>query len=126
MPQADLVENQAMELRRPDTSASRVHWASTANMTRAPHHTESHLARHPEAGRMNVTELLAVLQAQHDEATARAGELHGQIEHLYRRPGRDRGPTRGPGHRPEGHSEAAPGRKPNPTRPKPAPPTRPS
>ncbi|GAA2912350.1 hypothetical protein GCM10020221_05080 [Streptomyces thioluteus] len=31
---------------------------------------------------MNVTELLAVLQAQHDEATARAGELHGQIEHL--------------------------------------------
>ncbi|MFJ6846471.1 hypothetical protein ACIQRE_27830 [Streptomyces griseoluteus] len=31
---------------------------------------------------MNVTELLAGLQAQHDEATARAEELRGQIEHL--------------------------------------------
>lgn len=31
---------------------------------------------------MNVTELLADLQAQHDETTARAGELHDQIEHL--------------------------------------------
>ncbi|MEU9048775.1 hypothetical protein AB0D63_45475, partial [Kitasatospora sp. NPDC048343] len=31
---------------------------------------------------MNVSELLAGLQAQHDEATTRAGELRGQIEHL--------------------------------------------
>ncbi|NML51704.1 hypothetical protein HHL19_22350 [Streptomyces sp. R302] len=31
---------------------------------------------------MNVIELLADLQAQHDEATARAGDLRGQIEHL--------------------------------------------
>ncbi len=31
---------------------------------------------------MNVAELLAGLQTQHDEATARAGELRGQIEHL--------------------------------------------
>ncbi|WP_328405501.1 hypothetical protein OHS70_08955 [Streptomyces sp. NBC_00390] len=31
---------------------------------------------------MNVNELLADLQAQHDETTARAGELHDQIEHL--------------------------------------------
>lgn len=31
---------------------------------------------------MNVTELLADLRAQHDETTARAGELRGQIEHL--------------------------------------------
>ncbi|MGW7370101.1 hypothetical protein ACWGI8_43450 [Streptomyces sp. NPDC054841] len=31
---------------------------------------------------MNVTELLATLQAQHDEATTRAGELRDQIEHL--------------------------------------------
>ncbi|MEV0694759.1 hypothetical protein [Streptomyces sp. NPDC050388] len=31
---------------------------------------------------MNVTELLAGLQTQHDEATARAGELRSQIEHL--------------------------------------------
>ncbi|MEU1408370.1 hypothetical protein ABZ471_39775, partial [Streptomyces sp. NPDC005728] len=31
---------------------------------------------------MNVTELLAGLQAQHDEVTARAAELRGQIEHL--------------------------------------------
>ncbi|MFB7560192.1 hypothetical protein [Streptomyces brevispora] len=31
---------------------------------------------------MNVTELLAGLQAQHEAATARAGELQGQIEHL--------------------------------------------
>ncbi|MEU5431642.1 hypothetical protein AB0H73_39455 [Streptomyces olivoreticuli] len=31
---------------------------------------------------MNVIELLADLQAQHDEATARADELRDQIEHL--------------------------------------------
>ncbi|WP_406110302.1 hypothetical protein OG698_46085 [Streptomyces sp. NBC_01003] len=31
---------------------------------------------------MNVNELLADLQAQHDETTARAGELHDQIERL--------------------------------------------
>ncbi|MFG2422743.1 hypothetical protein ACGFWD_27340 [Streptomyces sp. NPDC048448] len=31
---------------------------------------------------MNVTELLAGLQAHHDEVTARAAELRGQIEHL--------------------------------------------
>ncbi|MFD9970222.1 hypothetical protein [Streptomyces sp. NPDC059017] len=31
---------------------------------------------------MNVAELLAGLHAHHDEATARAGELRGQIEHL--------------------------------------------
>ncbi|WP_432033195.1 hypothetical protein [Streptomyces antibioticus] len=31
---------------------------------------------------MNVTELLAGLQAQHDETTTRAGELRDQIQHL--------------------------------------------
>ncbi|MFI1185722.1 hypothetical protein [Streptomyces californicus] len=31
---------------------------------------------------MNVTELLAGLQAQHDETTARASELRDQIQHL--------------------------------------------
>ncbi|MCX4537671.1 hypothetical protein [Streptomyces sp. NBC_01669] len=31
---------------------------------------------------MNVVELLADLQARHDEATTRAGELRDQIEHL--------------------------------------------
>ncbi|WP_030565113.1 hypothetical protein [Streptomyces aureocirculatus] len=31
---------------------------------------------------MNVVELLADLQAQHDETTARADELRDQIEHL--------------------------------------------
>ncbi|MER5185570.1 hypothetical protein ABT009_46165 [Streptomyces sp. NPDC002896] len=31
---------------------------------------------------MNVAELLKDLQAQHDEATTRAGELRSQIEHL--------------------------------------------
>ena len=31
---------------------------------------------------MNVPELLAGLQTQHDEATARAEDLRGQIEHL--------------------------------------------
>ncbi|MFG3410245.1 hypothetical protein [Streptomyces sp. NPDC048142] len=31
---------------------------------------------------MNVTELLAGLQAQHDETTARAGELRDQIAHF--------------------------------------------
>ncbi|MEV4874758.1 hypothetical protein [Streptomyces cyaneofuscatus] len=31
---------------------------------------------------MNLTELLAGLQAQHDETTARAGELRNQIQHL--------------------------------------------
>ncbi|MFD3680571.1 hypothetical protein [Streptomyces sp. NPDC058613] len=31
---------------------------------------------------MNVTELLAGLQAQHEAATTRAGELQGQIEHF--------------------------------------------
>ncbi|MCX4419353.1 hypothetical protein [Streptomyces mirabilis] len=31
---------------------------------------------------MNIIELLADLQARHDETTARAGELHDQIEHL--------------------------------------------
>ncbi|OAH10216.1 hypothetical protein [Streptomyces jeddahensis] len=31
---------------------------------------------------MNVIELLADLQARHDEATTRAGELRDQIEHL--------------------------------------------
>ncbi|WP_245790915.1 hypothetical protein [Streptomyces monashensis] len=31
---------------------------------------------------MNVAELLAGLQAQHDEITARAAELRGRIEHL--------------------------------------------
>ncbi|MDF2268111.1 hypothetical protein P2Q00_22115 [Streptomyces coacervatus] len=31
---------------------------------------------------MNVIELLADLQAQHDKTTARAGELRDQIEHL--------------------------------------------
>lgn len=31
---------------------------------------------------MNVAELLASLQVRHDEATTRAGELRGQIEHL--------------------------------------------
>ncbi|MFB8036559.1 hypothetical protein ACFC5Z_27190 [Streptomyces sp. NPDC056004] len=31
---------------------------------------------------MNITELLADLQARHDEATARAGELPAQIEHF--------------------------------------------
>ncbi|MCB8905538.1 MULTISPECIES: hypothetical protein [unclassified Streptomyces] len=31
---------------------------------------------------MNVFELLADLQARHDETTARAGELRSQVEHL--------------------------------------------
>ncbi|WP_327348230.1 hypothetical protein [Streptomyces europaeiscabiei] len=31
---------------------------------------------------MNIIELLADLQAGHDETTAQAGELHDQIEHL--------------------------------------------
>lgn len=31
---------------------------------------------------MNITELLKDLQARHDEATARAGKLRAQIEHL--------------------------------------------
>ncbi|MFD7283199.1 hypothetical protein ACFV80_40965 [Streptomyces sp. NPDC059862] len=31
---------------------------------------------------MNITELLKDIQTRHDEATARAGELHDQIEHL--------------------------------------------
>ncbi|MFC8277061.1 hypothetical protein ACFUJR_31935 [Streptomyces sp. NPDC057271] len=31
---------------------------------------------------MNLTELLAGLQAQHDETTAQAGELRDQIQHL--------------------------------------------
>ena len=31
---------------------------------------------------MNITELLAGLQAEHDQTAARAGELRGQIEHL--------------------------------------------
>ncbi|WP_030250879.1 MULTISPECIES: hypothetical protein [unclassified Streptomyces] len=31
---------------------------------------------------MNVIELLADLQALHEKATARAGELHAQIKHL--------------------------------------------
>ncbi|WP_327350344.1 hypothetical protein [Streptomyces sp. NBC_01304] len=31
---------------------------------------------------MNITELLAGLQAQHDKTTARVGELRDQIEHL--------------------------------------------
>ncbi|WP_256098611.1 hypothetical protein [Streptomyces agglomeratus] len=31
---------------------------------------------------MNVSELLAYLQTQQDEATTRAAELRGQIEHL--------------------------------------------
>jgi hypothetical protein len=31
---------------------------------------------------MNIIELLADLQTQHDETTAQAGELRGQIEHL--------------------------------------------
>ncbi|MEU9398107.1 hypothetical protein AB0D86_50125, partial [Streptomyces sp. NPDC048324] len=31
---------------------------------------------------MNVIELLADLQAQHDETTVRAGELRGRIQHL--------------------------------------------
>ncbi|WP_406491683.1 hypothetical protein OG936_00420 [Streptomyces sp. NBC_00846] len=31
---------------------------------------------------MNVTELLADLRSQHEAATARAGELQGQIDHL--------------------------------------------
>ncbi|MET7930793.1 hypothetical protein ABZT43_44365 [Streptomyces sp. NPDC005349] len=31
---------------------------------------------------MNISELLADLQVRRDEATTRAGELHGQIEHL--------------------------------------------
>ncbi|WP_240653698.1 hypothetical protein [Streptomyces sp. AcE210] len=66
---------------RPDTSVSRVYWASIANMTRrlTP---ESGLARHPRTGRMNINELLADLQAQHDETTAQAGELCDQIERL--------------------------------------------
>lgn len=56
---------------RPDTSASRVHWASTANMTRrlttpSPAWRDT-LGR---TGRMNVNELLADLQTQHDETTA--------------------------------------------------------
>lgn len=51
-----------------------------------PHHTESHLARLPGAGHANVAELLAGLQAPHDEVTDRAAELHGQIEHLTAAP----------------------------------------
>lgn len=47
-----------------------------------PHHTESGLARHPQAGRVNITELLAGLQAQHDETTTLAAELRIQVEHL--------------------------------------------
>ncbi|WNF31065.1 hypothetical protein RI138_31880 [Streptomyces sp. C11-1] len=35
---------------------------------------------------MNVTEFLAGLQAQHDETTARAGELRDQIQHLTAAP----------------------------------------
>ncbi|MGW2813897.1 hypothetical protein [Streptomyces sp. NPDC001415] len=31
---------------------------------------------------MNISELMADLQARHDQATARAGELRGQIEHF--------------------------------------------
>jgi hypothetical protein len=31
---------------------------------------------------VNITELLAGLQAEHDQTAARAGELRGQIEHL--------------------------------------------
>lgn len=45
---------------RPDTSTSRVYWASIAKHDPPPpHHTRPHLARHPGAGRVNVIELLA-------------------------------------------------------------------
>lgn len=44
--------------------------------------TESSLARHPRTGRVNVIELLADLQAQHDKAAARADEPRDQIQHL--------------------------------------------
>lgn len=47
-----------------------------------PHHTHPGLARPAPGGRMNVTERLADLRARHDEATARADELRGQIERL--------------------------------------------
>lgn len=40
-----------------------------------PHRPESGLARHPRAGCVKVLELLADLQAQHEKATTRAGEL---------------------------------------------------
>ncbi|MFJ8077213.1 hypothetical protein ACIQ7Q_25600, partial [Streptomyces sp. NPDC096176] len=36
----------------------------------------------PRAGRVNITEFLANLQAQHDETTSRTDELRGHIEHL--------------------------------------------
>lgn len=66
---------------RPDTSASRV--LGLHREYESPSHlTESHLARLPGAGRVNIAELLAGLQAQHDEAIARAGELRGQSEDL--------------------------------------------
>ncbi|WP_406301215.1 creatininase family protein [Streptomyces sp. NBC_00885] len=51
---------------------------------------------------MNITELLTDLQARHDEATAKAGELLGQIEHFTAaspRPNHiSRTSSRGPGH----------------------------
>ncbi|SCD31944.1 hypothetical protein GA0115245_10231, partial [Streptomyces sp. di188] len=47
---------------------------------------------------MNVIELLADLQAQHDETAARAGELRDQTEHVTAAPADDRSTTRGPGH----------------------------
>jgi transposase len=65
---------------RPDNSASRVYWASTANMARRL--TSPGLARHPRTGRVNVAELLADLQSRQDEATARAAELRARIEEL--------------------------------------------
>ncbi|NXY96785.1 hypothetical protein HYE82_20835 [Streptomyces sp. BR123] len=73
---------------------------------------------------MNVIEFLADLQAQHDEATARAGELRGQIEHLTATLAEtearlaDLATTR---------SSRRPHRQePNPIRPRRTPPTRPS
>ena len=51
-------------------------------MTPPPHHTDSHLARRPQAGRVNVIALLADLQDRHDETATRATELRQHIAHL--------------------------------------------
>lgn len=43
--------------RQPDSSASRVYWASIANGP-PPHHASTGLARHSPSGRVNITELI--------------------------------------------------------------------
>ncbi|MFI1524503.1 hypothetical protein [Kitasatospora cineracea] len=47
-----------------------------------PHHPRPRLARRRRAGRVNVTELLRLVQAEHDGSAARADCLRGQIEQL--------------------------------------------